>query len=111
MQVSRVVLRDKFNSLATHSAQLGTLLLNAATEMQTSGRSLSEVMIEELQRTRQDFEALRDELIQAAEYFKVKPLPKADEIADLTTLEKLLNGVIEAITKSRLYAEKAARVR
>ncbi len=109
MQVSRVVLRDKFNSLATNFAQLGTLLLDAATEMQNSGRPLSEVMIEELQTTRRDFEGLRDELIQAAEYFKVKPLPKADEIADLTTLEKLLNATIEAITKSRLYAEKAAR--
>lgn len=107
MQVSRVVLRDKFNSLASHCAQLGALLLDAATEMQKSGRPLSAVMMEELQTTQRDFEELRDELLRVAEYFKVTPLPKADEIPDLTTLEKLLNADIEAITKNRLQAEAA----
>ena len=109
MEVSRVVLRDKFDSLTGNIAQLGSLLLDAAAEMQKSGRPLSDVMMEELQTTRQDFEELRAELLRAAEFFRVTPLLKPEEIPDLYTLEKLLNVVIEAITTARVRAEEEAR--
>ncbi|MBI1762301.1 MAG: hypothetical protein HYR56_12785 [Acidobacteria bacterium] len=109
MEVSRVVLRDKFDSLTGNFAQLGSLLLDAAAEMQKSGRPLSDVMVEELQTTRKDFEELRAELLRAAELFHVTPLLKPEEIPDLYTLEKLLNVVIEAITTARVRAEEEAR--
>ncbi len=109
MEVSRVVLRDKFDSLTGNIAQLGSLLLDAAAEMQKSGRLLSDVMMEELQTTRKDFEELRTELLRAAEVFHVTPLLKPEEIPDLYTLEKLLNVVIEAITTARVRAEDEAR--
>lgn len=109
MEVSRVVLRDKFDSLTGNFAQLGSLLLDAAAEMQKSGRPISDVMVEELQTTRKDFEDLRAELLRAAELFHVTPLLKPEEIPDLYTLEKLLNVVIEAITTARLRAEEEAR--
>ncbi len=109
MEVSRVVLRDKFDSLTGNFAQLGSLLLDAAAEMQKTGRPLSDVMMEELQTTRQDFEELRAELLRAAELFHVTPLLKPEEIPDLYTLEKLLNVVIEAITTARVRAQAEAR--
>lgn len=109
MEVSRVVLRDRFNSLTGNFAQLGSLLLNAAAEMQKSGRPLSDVMIEELQVTRRDFEDFRSELLGVAAYFRVNPLPTLEEIPDLNTLETLLEGAIAAITAARQRAEEEAR--
>jgi hypothetical protein len=109
MEVSRAVLRDRFNSLAGNFAQLGSLLLDAAAEMQKSGRPLSDAMLEELQMSRKDFEELRAELLRVAEYFQFTPLPKVEEIPDLNTLESLLEAVIEAITAARLRAEEEER--
>ena len=109
MEVSRVVLRGKFDSLSGNFAQLGAMLFDAAAEMQKTGRPVSSMMLEELQTIQRDFEELRAELLRAAEYCHVTPLLKPEEIPDLYTLEKLLNAVIEAITASRVRAEEEAR--